>query len=181
MISNLNSLRVPNKRSAVKFVRSVWLAGVLSIVLLCSPVMAGKIDIHLGIMLPPLIKVRTAPTMVFIGEAGIYTAVGIDYDLFFIDGRYFYLHGGNWFWSAGYGGPWGHLKSRSLPPGLRRFKISKLRHFRAAEFKRFKNEGSHYKGRKIIAGKVKGLVQKSKSLTKHRKKKHSPGKGRGRK
>jgi hypothetical protein len=117
-----------------------------------TPAWAGvDVNINVGVPLPPAILVEAAPTMVFLNEPAVYVAIGVPYDLFFISGRYYYFHGGNWFWAPGYGGPWVHVVYKSLPPGLRKYKVEKLRDFREREFKLSKERGPKYSGKHFIA------------------------------
>jgi hypothetical protein len=83
------------------------------------PAWAGvDVNVNLGIPLPPPIVVAAPPSMVFLGEPGVYVAVGVPYDIFFVSDRYYYFHGDRWYWARGYNGPWVHVVYRSLPPGV---------------------------------------------------------------
>ena len=140
-----------------------------------APVWAGTdVNINIGVPLPPPIVVEVSPSMVFLAEPAVYVAIGVPYDLFFIGGRYYYLHGGYWYWAPGYGGPWVHVVYRSLPPGLRKFKIEKLHQFREREFKLTKVQGPKYTGRHFNA--ISGPDQKVREEMKAGPMK--PGKGR---
>ena len=119
-----------------------------------TPVWAGVgvgLNINVGIPLPPPIEVAAPPSMVYLAEPGVYVAVAVPYDLFFVGGRYYYYHGNRWFWARGYGGPWVHIASRSVPWGLRRYDINRLHAYREREFRRYTMEGSRYHGRHFAA------------------------------
>jgi hypothetical protein len=118
---------------------------------LCATQAAAQVSINVNIGAPPPLVVRSAPTMIYLAEPAVYTAVGIPYDLYFVDGRYFYLHNNNWFWAPGYGGPWTVVESRSLPPGLRKFKVVKLHEFRDREYKVYVADGRKFKGKNFTA------------------------------
>lgn len=134
---------------------------------LCGTAWAGgDVDVHIDVVLPLPIEVEAPPTMVYLAEPGVYVAVGIGYDLFFIGGRYYYYHGNKWFWASGYGEPWVHVVVKSLPPGLRKFNMTKLHQFRAREFKAFKAQGLKYKGKQFKA--VAGPGPKAKKAMKHK-------------
>ncbi len=109
------------------------------------------VNINIGVPLPPSIVVEAPPMMVFLAEPAVYVAIGTPYDIFFIGGRYYYFYRGNWFWAPGYGGTWVHVVYRSLPPGLRKYKVERLREFREREFKLSKGQGPKYTGRHFIA------------------------------
>jgi hypothetical protein len=134
-----------------------WMKGlslslVVGMALASASVWAGvDINVNVGIPLPPPIEVEASPAMVFLTEPGVYVAVGVPYDLFFIGGRYYYSHGGYWYGARGYGGPWVHVGGRSIPPGLRRYKVERLHEFREREFHRYTAEGPKYHGRHFRA------------------------------
>ena len=100
---------------------------------------------------PPPVVVEAPPEMVFLPAPGLYVAVGIPFDVFFVTGRYYYFHGGNWFWARGYGGPWVHVVDRSLPPGLQKYRIEKLHEFRERAYKDYRAQGPKYQGRHFVA------------------------------
>jgi uncharacterized membrane protein YgcG len=124
-----------------------------------TPALA-EVNINVNIGAPPPIVVHERPTMVYLAEPGMFVAVGVPYDIYFISGRYYYLHGDNWFWASGYDGPWVVVQRRSLPPGLQKYKIVQLRDFREREYRVYKTQGPKFKGQKFSAdpgsGKGKG-------------------------
>ena len=94
----------------------------------------------------------------------MYVAVGVPYDIFFVDGRYYYFHGDDWFWAAGYGGPWVHIVYRSLPPGLRKHNVVQLREFREHEYRVYTVQGPQFKGKSFRAASGKHDDDDSKSV-----------------
>jgi len=105
---------------------------------------------------PPVV-VEAAPEMMYMPEAGIYVAVGTPYELFFINGRYFYFNSGRWYASrGGYGGPWTHVEHRSLPPGLRRNRIERIHEFRDRAWRDYRDHGPEYRGRHFRAEEGRG-------------------------
>lgn len=129
--------------------------GMLLGALLMSSVTAtpasAEVNINVNIGAPPPIVVHEPPTMVYLAEPGVFVAVGVPYDVFFISGRYYYFHGGNWFFASGYGGPWVHVVYTSLPPGLRKHKVVKLREYREREYRVYKTQGPKFKGKHFDA------------------------------
>jgi hypothetical protein len=127
--------------------------------LLCGVMLGGpmattvpaEVNININVGVPPPIIMEAPPAMIYLGMPGIYVMVGVPYDIFFISARYYYFHGGNWFWAPGYGGPWVHVVYKSLPPGLRKYKIEKLREFRVQEYKVYKAQGPKFKGKHFVA------------------------------
>src|SRR5262249_55507000 len=94
----------------------------------------AQVNVNVNIGPPAPVIVQAPPEMVFLRDPGVYVAVGIPYDVFFIGGRYYYYQGNHWFWGPGYGGPWTYVEYRTLPPGLRRYKVVKLREYREREY-----------------------------------------------
>jgi hypothetical protein len=132
------------------------LAVVFGIVLMMPLFGAGSASAEVGVNLninvgaPPPVVVASPPTMLFLGQPGLYVAVGVPYDIYYIAGRYYYFHDGHWFWAAGYGGPWVFVEGRALPPGLRKYRIEQLRGYRDREFKSYKVQGPKYNGRHFV-------------------------------
>src|SRR2546423_12337434 len=89
--------------------------------------------------------------MLFLPEPGVYFAAGTTYDIFFVGSRYYYFHGDRWFWGAGYGGPWTYVTYRTLPPGLRRYKVEQLRFYREREYRVYRVEGQNFNGKHFYA------------------------------
>jgi hypothetical protein len=147
-----------------------------------APAQAGvNVNINIGtpaiVVAPPPVEVEAPPEMVFLPEPGIYVAIGLPFDIFFISGRYYYFHGGNWFWAQGYGGPWVHVVYKSLPPGLRRYKVERLREFREREYKVYKVQGPKFRGKHFVG--VPGPGPKAKHEVKEQiKERHEGKKGR---
>ena len=67
---------------------------------------ASEVNVNINIGPPPPVVVQARPTMIYLQEPAAYVAVGIPYDIYFVSGRYYYLHGRDWFWGNGYNGPW---------------------------------------------------------------------------
>jgi hypothetical protein len=107
------------------------------------------VNIHIGD--PPPVVVAAPPTMVLMPEPQMYVAVGVPYDIYFVSGRYYYLHEGHWFWGTRYGGPWTYVAVERLPPGLRRYKVRQLHEFRDREYNVYKVRGSAYHGKYFVA------------------------------
>ena len=110
----------------------------------------AEVNINVNIGPPPPIVVRERPTMVYLAEPAVFVAVGVPYDVYFVSGRYYYMHKDNWFWAPGYGGPWVNVTYKSLPPGLQRYKVVKLHEFREREYRVYKVEGPKFKGKYFV-------------------------------
>jgi len=117
---------------------------------LATPARA-EVNINVNIGAPPPVVVVERPTMLYLPEPGLYVAVGVPYDIFFMSGRYYYFHGNNWFYASGYGGPWVHVVHKGLPPGLQRYKVVQLHDFREREYRVYKVQGPNFKGKRFDA------------------------------
>ena len=128
-------------------------AMLLSLVLsgLMAPTADAQVHVNINIGPPPPVIVQAPPPMLFLPEPAIYVAAGTPYDMFFIDGRYYYFYGDNWFWGLGYGGPWTYVTYRTLTPGLRKFKVRQLREYREREYRVYRVAGPNFNGRHFYA------------------------------
>jgi hypothetical protein len=122
----------------------------LLVSMMAIPALA-EVNINVNIGPPPPVVVATRPAMVFLPEPAVYVAVGVPYDIYFVSGRYYYMHGDHWFWGSGYDGPWVVVEQRHLPPGLAKYKVVKLREYRDREYKVYKVQGPGYKGKHFDA------------------------------
>jgi hypothetical protein len=121
---------------------------------------AAEVHINVNIGPPPPVIVAAPPTMLYLGQPAVYAAVGVPYDIFFVGGRYYYYRGADWFWGPGYGGPWTYVEYRSLPPGLRNYRVAVLRDYRDREYRVYRAAPPRFGGRYFVAS-------------------HGPGRGRG--
>ena len=112
---------------------------------------SAQVNVNINIGAPPPVVVRARPTMVYLPEPAAYVAVGIPYDIYFVTGRYYYLHGNDWFWAQGYNGPWVYVSYNSLPPGLRKYRVERLHEFREREAKAYAVQGPGFKGKHFEA------------------------------
>ena len=131
--------------------RCVLLLGlIVSTGLLPTPVRAQvNVNVHIGE--PPPVVVYSPPTMILMPEPQMYVAVGVPYDIYFVSGRYYYLHGNHWFWGPGYGGPWTYVAVERLPPGLRKYKVKQLHAYRDREYRVYQAKGPNFGGTYFVA------------------------------
>lgn len=84
---------------------------------------------------------------IYPSQLGFYVAVGVPYDLFFLNNFYFTYRDGRWYRAPNHRGPWVTVERRHLPPGLRRHKLDRIRHYRDNEYRIYERERDHYRGR----------------------------------
>ena len=128
-----------------------------------------NVNINIDVPVPPAIVVEAPPAMIFLPQPRLYVAVGIPYSIFFFSSHYYYFHNDHWFRAPGYGGPWAQIKYKSLPPGLRKYKIHELHTFRDREFNVYREHGPRYKGKHFVADKDHGHKSKGHSEKGHKK------------
>jgi hypothetical protein len=133
---------------------------------------SGRAGRPVGVPLPPPgppvpVIVNEPPLFLVPASLGFWVAVGVPYDMVFIDGRYYLFHGNYWHVSSRHHGPWSPVLHEHLPPGLRKHKYSKIRDHRDREYYRYEKEGGRYRGQAYRPEHKKG-------------KREHPGKGKGR-
>jgi hypothetical protein len=139
-----------------------------------------QLSVNVNIGPPPPVIVQAPPTMVYLAEPGVYAAVGVPYDIFFFSGRYYYVRGNDWFWGAGYNGPWTFVEYRTLPPGLQKYKVERLRVYRENEYVVYKQQGPKFQGKHFEAeGHGPGNSQGNSSPGNSSQGNSNPGNGRG--
>ena len=103
---------------------------------------------------PPVsVEVEQDINFVFPGPLGFYVAVGLPYDLFYVQNNYYLYRNGYWHRANRSQGPWVVVNRRDLPPGLRRHKIERIRHYRDAEYDIYRRDQEHYRGKHFRSGK----------------------------
>ncbi len=75
------------------------------------------IGVSIGIPLPGL-RLAAPPDLAIIAGTPVYFAPDIQADLYFYHGNWYRPYGGEWYVSAEFGGPWGHVAIGNVPPPL---------------------------------------------------------------
>lgn len=116
-----------------------------------SPALATDVgvdlNIHLGNRAPAPIIVEEPPLFLVPATLGFHVAVGVPYDMFYLSGRYYLCRENAWYVAPAYGGPWAVVVHDRLPPGLRKHKFKELVAVRDAEYRRYRREDNHYRGK----------------------------------
>lgn len=68
---------------------------------------------------PPAIVIAGVPAYVLVPGTNVSVMVGVDADVFLVNGVYYYHHEGGWYRAVNYHGPWRETEASDLPPGLR--------------------------------------------------------------
>lgn len=120
-----------------------------------SMAQADDFSFNINVGGPPVVMSQP-PDFLYPPELGFGVAVGVPYDMYYIDGIYYIYRGGGWFRTSNYGGSWVKMRHRDLPPALRRYKIAKIHEFRDREYRVYSQDRAHYRGRAFRPGRPAG-------------------------
>ena len=104
---------------------------------------------------PPAVMSQP-PDFLYPPELGFGVAVGVPYDMYYLDGVYYLYRGGGWYSCPSYGGSWIKIRHRELPPELRRYKIARIRQYRDRDYRAYSQDRAHYRGRTFRPGRPGG-------------------------
>jgi hypothetical protein len=99
----------------------VFFFGILLLVLMGVPLEStAAVNITVGISIPPppVFRFHAPPPMFVIPGTYIYAVPDIDAEILFYQGYWYRPHGGHWFRSRSYNGPWAYLDSHRVPRDL---------------------------------------------------------------
>jgi len=116
------------------------------------------VDIHIGnrpavvpvpvpAPLPPPVVIEEPPLFLYPPELGCGVAVDVPYDVFFVSGFYYLNRGDHWYRAPHYDGPWVGTRHKHLPPGLRRHRFERIHYYRDREYRAYRDDHDHYRGR----------------------------------
>lgn len=148
---------------------------IMAAAMLCasSAAYAGNVGVDLNVQIgtppPPAVIIRETPPperviirdepaartiiieddvdFIYPSQLGFYVGIGTPYDLFFLNNFYFTYREGYWYRAHNHRGPWAQVEYRYLPPGLRKYKLERIRYYRDREYRVYENDRDHYRGR----------------------------------
>lgn len=126
-------------------------ASVLVLFQMASVAQAADISFSINVGGPPIV-IQQPPDFLYPPELGFGVAVGVPYDMFYISGSYYLYRGGGWYRTPHYGGNWIKMRSRELPPELRRHRIAKIHQFRDREHRVYVKDRDRYRGKYFRPG-----------------------------
>ncbi len=94
----------------------VVVIAVLAVALGAGVAAAGDVNINIG-WPPPLIVEK--PRVVLVPETKVYTVPSLEFNVFMFGGKYWSLHGDNWFVTAKVGAPWTPVVIEKVPVEIR--------------------------------------------------------------
>lgn len=107
-----------------------------------------------------VIQVTDDINFVYPSALGFYVAVGVPYDLFFVNNSYYLYRDGRWLCAPTSRGPWMAQRYRELPPGLRRHRLERIREYRTREYAIYNRDRDHYRGRHFRSDKEEWKAQR---------------------
>ncbi|MDA8430914.1 MAG: hypothetical protein M0T70_16790 [Geobacteraceae bacterium] len=96
---------------------------------------------------PPAVLFDVAPNFIAPPGLGFYVGVGTPYDIIYDSDYYYLYYGNNWHRARHHNGPWIQVPYRELPPAIRRHRIDEIRTYRDREYRVYRNDRDHYRGR----------------------------------
>ena len=103
---------------------------------------------------PPVqIQVDEDVQFIYPGPLGFYVAVGLPYDLFYVQNNYYLYRDGRWSRASRSQGPWVFVDRRALPRGLRKHKIERIHQYRDQEYVVYRRDRERYRGRHFRSAK----------------------------
>jgi hypothetical protein len=113
-----------------------------------------NVNVNLGVPVPrvivsgpPAVLFTTAPLFVAPSRLGFYVGVDTPYDIIFSSDFYYLYYGNSWHRARHHNGPWIEVPYRELPPGIRKHRIEQIRTYRDREYRVYRNDRDHYRGR----------------------------------
>jgi hypothetical protein len=96
---------------------------------------------------PPAVLFEAEPFFLAPSRLGFYVAVDTPYDIIFSSDYYYLYYGNGWYRARHHNGPWVDVPYRQLPPGIRRHRIEQIREYRDREYRVYRDDRDHYRGR----------------------------------
>jgi hypothetical protein len=88
------------------------------------------------------VEIEEPPVFVQPPELGFYAAVGVPYDLFFLNNLFYLFSGNAWYASPYYNGPWSSIYYDNLPYALNRYPFERIRYYRDDYYGRYQRYGA---------------------------------------
>jgi hypothetical protein len=98
---------------------------------------------------PPAVLFDVAPHFIAPSRLGFYVGVDTPYDIIYNSDFYYLYYGNSWLRARHHNGPWVEVPYRQLPPGIRKHRIEQIRSYRDREYRVYRNDRDHYRGRQF--------------------------------
>jgi len=104
----------------------------------------AAVNINVGVnSRPPAFVIDRRPTFVELATPGFSMAVGTPYDIVYYRNVYYVNHGGHWYRSSEYRGPWKVVRYGNMPRRIRRYRVEEMRRFRDNEYRSHRDRYDH--------------------------------------
>jgi len=143
------------------------LAGLIGLLLISAPLQASDVGFNINLSVgnqpaPRVVRavpvvIEEPPMFLYPPQLGFAVAIGIPYDVVYLEGRYYLYDADIWHVSSRYNGPWVKVKHKHLPPGLRKHKYREIVECRDREYHSYRkaSHDGHYRGKTHKPGKDK--------------------------
>lgn len=101
------------------------------------------VPVSVPVPVPPPVVIESPPEFIAPPSMGFYAAVGTPHDLFYASNRYYLCRGNAWYSAPYYNGPWVQVGYRSVPWGLRRYPIAKIRYLRDEGYRHYRDDDDY--------------------------------------
>ncbi len=132
--------------------KSLLLMACLPLLTCAAATAEVNINVNIGAPVAVPIIVPEPPLFLVPPSLGFRVAVGLDIDLFHIDGHYYACRDNVWYIGPRYNGPWTVIVHDRLPSGLRQHRLADLRSWRDDEYRHYRRDEDHYRGRTFRPG-----------------------------
>ncbi|MRR55602.1 MAG: hypothetical protein EG822_14030 [Deltaproteobacteria bacterium] len=92
----------------------------------------------------PVVVYEEPPLFIEPPELGFHVAVGVSQDIYFVGNSYYRFHNNVWYQAPYYGAPWVVTHYRTLPWKLRKHSYKKIRHYRDAGYRHYRQGRNPY-------------------------------------
>jgi hypothetical protein len=132
--------------------KTIMLFMVISCFLLLGTVLAQASDVSVNANInidnkPDRVVLAEPPEFIYPSSLGFYVAVGIPYDMFYLNSRYYLYRGNVWYIASGYNGPWIIIEYSRLPKIFRRYKYQRIITLRDEEYRSYHRDRDRYRGK----------------------------------
>lgn len=105
----------------------------------------AEVNVNVGInSRPPAFVIDRRPTFIQMATPGFSMAIGSPYDIVYYGNAYYVNHGGLWYRSSDYRGPWRVVRDRDMPRRIRHYRVEEMRRFRDNEYRRHRDRYDRY-------------------------------------
>ena|SRR6185369_4404206 len=102
---------------------------------------------------PPRVVFEAPPVFITPPRLGFFIGVDVPYDIIFASNNYYIYYGNAWYRSRHYNGPWVGVRFEQLPPVIRKHNVEYIRVHRDNEYRVYREQREHYRGRHFRPGK----------------------------